>query len=401
MGRGDEAGVAAAAAAARRDRNPLTVAQHLAQELPRLGGVDLRPQRHRHDQVFGGSPGAIRALAVAPALRFVEGLEAKVIEGVAAGVAGQDDRAAVTAVAARGPAARHEFLSPEGDAAVTAAAAAHQDDGFVEEDHERHERPRAVRHGGADGSRENVASLAGGGSGGEHVHIGALPAPVLELHDAADLGEQGVVLAAPDVAAGEEAGAALAHDDRAALDGLAAERLDPEALRLGIAAVASRALTFLMSHDEPFRTSERDVLDAHPQQVLPVAARAAVALAALLLEHHQLGAAHLVDHHPGDRRAVDRRTAHPHAALAVHHEHSVESDLLHLLAAHRLDLDLDHVAALDPVLLAATLDDREHPTRSPGNPKDWADSAQNGTRKLPQAAARGQTAAPSGSRSCR
>ena len=51
--------------------------------------------------------------------------------------------------------------------------------------------------------------------------------------------------------AGLEATAALAHDDLAAGDGLAGEDLDPEALGVGVAAVAARAETLLMRHLNP------------------------------------------------------------------------------------------------------------------------------------------------------
>jgi len=45
-----------------------------------------------------------------------------------------------------------------------------------------------------------------------------------------------------------EAGAALANDDAAGANRLAAVNLDAQALAIGIAAVAAGALTFLMSH---------------------------------------------------------------------------------------------------------------------------------------------------------
>src|SRR5262249_28726598 len=71
---------------------------------------------------------------------------------------------------------------------------------------------------------------------------------VVVAHDAGDLREQGVVLAAADVDAGHEPGPALAHEDRAAVHGLAAERLDAEPLRVGVAAVARRALSLFVCH---------------------------------------------------------------------------------------------------------------------------------------------------------
>src|SRR5512138_2302871 len=78
-------------------------------------------------------------------------------------------------------------------------------------------------------------------------------AVVLELHAAADLREQRVVLAAPHVEPGQELAPALAHEDRPAGDDVAVEPLHAETLRVAVAAVARRALTFLMSHDSAFR----------------------------------------------------------------------------------------------------------------------------------------------------
>ena len=61
-------------------------------------------------------------------------------------------------------------------------------------------------------------------------------------------GEQGVVVATTDVAARVEVGAALADDDLAGLDDLAAEALDAEALRVGVTAVAGGTKTLLVCH---------------------------------------------------------------------------------------------------------------------------------------------------------
>jgi hypothetical protein len=64
-----------------------------------------------------------------------------------------------------------------------------------------------------------------------------LPA-VLELYDPRDLGEEGVVLASPHVLTGKESGAALADENGASRDGLTAEGLDAEALRVAVPPVA-------------------------------------------------------------------------------------------------------------------------------------------------------------------
>src|ERR1700731_4076149 len=65
---------------------------------------------------------------------------------------------------------------------------------------------------------------------------------------ALDLGEEGVVAAHVDMLAGVVLGAALADDDVAGHDDLAAELLDAEAAATGIAPVARGAAGFLMRH---------------------------------------------------------------------------------------------------------------------------------------------------------
>ena len=72
---------------------------------------------------------------------------------------------------------------------------------------------------------------------GEHDVDDPAAAESAELNVTGGGGEQGVVVAAADVAAGVEVGAALADEDFAGLDQLAAEALDAEALRVGVAAV--------------------------------------------------------------------------------------------------------------------------------------------------------------------
>ena len=68
-----------------------------------------------------------------------------------------------------------------------------------------------------------------------------MPAAIAEFDDAGDFREQRVVLADADVDAGLDAGAALAHDDGAAGNQLAAESLHAQALRIRIAPVFGTA----------------------------------------------------------------------------------------------------------------------------------------------------------------
>src|SRR5690606_36688683 len=70
----------------------------------------------------------------------------------------------------------------------------------------------------------------------------------VDLHGARLEGEQRVVATAPDVGAGVEVGAALADDDLAGLDDLAAEALVAEALRVRVATVTGGLCALLVRH---------------------------------------------------------------------------------------------------------------------------------------------------------
>src|SRR5262249_31861269 len=154
-----------------------------------------------------------------------------------------------------------------------------------------------------------------------------------------------------------------AHDDRAAGDGLAAERLHAEALRVRVAAVASGALPFFMCHCPSLDpASERDVLDAHAQVVLAMAGVALVTLALLLLEDQHLGPAPLAPHHGVHHGTRKHRSSHLHATLARDHQHAVEAHLVRFALRAGLRLDVEHVAALDPILLAPGFDHCVHET---------------------------------------
>src|SRR5438128_333347 len=74
-------------------------------------------------------------------------------------------------------------------------------------------------------------------------------AGLIEQDHAVGEGEQGMVAAAADVAAGQELGAALTHDDPTRANPLAGIYLHAQPLRIGIATVAAGALTLLMCHD--------------------------------------------------------------------------------------------------------------------------------------------------------
>src|SRR5262245_29818077 len=74
------------------------------------------------------------------------------------------------------------------------------------------------------------------------------PAFLVKPHNAFDQSEERVVLASADITARAEFGAALPDQDASRRDFLAAESLDATHLRVRVAPVARRALTFLMCH---------------------------------------------------------------------------------------------------------------------------------------------------------
>src|SRR5579862_674753 len=79
-------------------------------------------------------------------------------------------------------------------------------------------------------------------------NIGAALARGVEGHGTVSRRENGVVAAKPGIVTRVIDRAALAHEDVAGIDELAAEFLNAEATALGIAPVARRAACFLMGH---------------------------------------------------------------------------------------------------------------------------------------------------------
>lgn len=80
------------------------------------------------------------------------------------------------------------------------------------------------------------ASCSGGSQRfGHHIHP---PSPLFELNFAIDQGEQGPVTTGADVLTGYEPGAALANDDAARSDRLAAKPLYAEPFTDAVAAVS-------------------------------------------------------------------------------------------------------------------------------------------------------------------
>src|SRR6185437_5425359 len=131
----------------------------------------------------------------------------------------------------------------------------------------------------------------------EHVHLDLAAAPLAERDDAIAGGEEGVVATDSDVLAGVHLGAALADQDVARQDLLAAEALDAEAPAVRIAAVTRRTACFFMCHRiAPVALgSGDDLFDLDHRQVLTVTVLAPRILAAALLEDDQVLAAALLD----------------------------------------------------------------------------------------------------------
>ena len=140
VGRGREVHVAAPAAPAARHHQLLARSAEVAEELAAIGVVDERTGRHTEDQVGAALPVLLFAAPVLAAPRAQRLGVGEVEQGREPGVDGQDDGAAVAAVAAAGAAARHVLLAPEARAAVAPVAGLDPNHDLV---HELHRRSRA------------------------------------------------------------------------------------------------------------------------------------------------------------------------------------------------------------------------------------------------------------------
>src|SRR5690242_14085693 len=100
--------VAASAAAAARNHDPLIRPGKVVHQLAGLIVKERSAHRHLQHQIFAFTPGAVRALAVPAALRFVLGIEPEVNQRIVALARLHDYVAAAPAIAARWAAARHK-----------------------------------------------------------------------------------------------------------------------------------------------------------------------------------------------------------------------------------------------------------------------------------------------------
>src|SRR5262249_1567202 len=286
----------------------------------------------------------IAALAVLPTLSLIVALIVVVEQRGQRGIGLEEHRAAVTTVAAVGPAARDELFSAERDAARAPVAALDEDVDLIDE----HLRARVSTFGRA-GQRTPPARS---GRAGDDADVPVVAA-ALEPYVAVDLREQRVVGAEPDVQPGMKACAALPDEDAATGDELAAEALDAEHLRIRIAAVAGAADAFFVGH-----ASDLDVRDTHAGGRLPVAALPPLVLPALELPDPDLAAAPLGDDFAGHARFRQPVGARDDLAVLVHEQHGAELDLSPLVA--RETLDGNNLPCRHAILLTARRDHGFH-----------------------------------------
>src|SRR5690606_18406740 len=134
----------------------------------------------------------------------------------------------------------------EAHAAIPAVAGGDGDFCFVDEFHGSESMSAEMKSPAEAGP---FATRLRGSAGRDHVdRTTLLRALDGEFDGTVDQREQGVVAAQADARTRMELGAALADDDVAGLDGLAAVHLHAEVLRIGVAAVARGTYALLVCH---------------------------------------------------------------------------------------------------------------------------------------------------------
>src|SRR6266849_6498076 len=98
-----------------------------------VGVVNDRSDRNFEQNVFAFAPSLVRSLAVAPALGFVFGVEAKMHQRVVTLAGFHDDVAAFAAITARRPSARDELLPAKSETAVSPVSGLDPNCGFIDE----------------------------------------------------------------------------------------------------------------------------------------------------------------------------------------------------------------------------------------------------------------------------
>src|ERR1051325_7139919 len=210
----------------RRRRDSVEIGDQSAITIQRDGADwDLEPD------VGAVAPGLAAARAVGSVGRLP--LLASLVEAGAADICGrpEDHPPAAPPIPAARPAARYEWFAPEGSRAASTMTAPHGDAGGIYEPALRPRRSVCLardRRGVV--SARGVVRLDGGAT--------AIRADALVHHVAVDHREEGVIATDAHAGAGLDTSAALANDDRARVDDLAAVDLDAQLLRVRVAAVA-------------------------------------------------------------------------------------------------------------------------------------------------------------------
>src|SRR3954453_12378079 len=184
----------------------------------------------------------------------------------------------------------------------------------------------------------------------------AAAAQVTELDGAGGGREQRVVAASADVEAGVEVGAALANENLAGVDDLAAEPLHTEPLRVGVTPVAGGRCALLVCHGGLLP----GLYAGDPQRAERLTVALPLVVAGLVAElvNDDLGALAVLDDLGGDPRCAELGGVGGHGALVVDEQDRGERDRLARSGGEAVDLQ--RVADGDAVLVAAGADDRVH-----------------------------------------
>ena len=135
MGRRRKPRVAPATTATLRHQHGVAGTEHLADLCPGRGVADDGAGRNREDHVVSGGSGLVLSLPVDAALRLPGRPVAVVEQRGKVGIGGDEDVAAVPAIAAIGPALRHILEPGERRGARSAGAGGHLNLDLIDEVH--------------------------------------------------------------------------------------------------------------------------------------------------------------------------------------------------------------------------------------------------------------------------
>ena len=131
VGRRGKMAVASPAFAAAGDRNGVSVCHQVREEVPTVEVVNRGSDRQQDLDGFASASGTVRPAPCLPIFRLVMPLIPKVEKRRQPLGSGEDHIAAIAAVAAVGPAARHEHLTAEAATPIAAATGFYCNGDFV------------------------------------------------------------------------------------------------------------------------------------------------------------------------------------------------------------------------------------------------------------------------------